>query len=86
MGALCRYCVLFPQPVTRGLQGAFIVKPFTNYKDFHESAKSHANCEWHKASYEAATNFMNTVTGKALPVDQQLNYHEAAVIEANREK
>ena len=85
-GAVCRYCVLFPQPVTRGLQGAFIVKPFTNYKDFHDSARSHANCEWHKASHEAATNFINTVTGKTLPVSQQVNVHEAAAIAANREK
>jgi len=76
-GAVCRYCVLFPQPVSCGLQGAFIVKPFTNYKDFHDSARSHANCEWHRASHEAATNFINTVTGKSLPISQQVNAHEA---------
>lgn len=85
-GALCRYCVLFPQPVTRGLQGAFIVRPFTNYKDFHDTARSHMNCEWHKASHEAATNFIDTVSGKSVPVNQQISSHEATMIDANRQK
>ena len=35
-GALCLYCVLFPQPVLRGVQGAFIMRPCTKYKQFYE--------------------------------------------------
>ena len=30
-GALCLYSVMFPQPVRRGIQGAFIVRPFSKY-------------------------------------------------------
>ena len=30
-GALCKHCVLFPQPVGRGVQGSFIVTPFNKY-------------------------------------------------------
>jgi hypothetical protein len=60
-GALCRYCVIFEPPVKRGsLQGAFITKPYTNYKNFTTDARSHANSEWHKHSLEKAHNFVRT--------------------------
>lgn len=31
-GAFCRVCVLFKPNVHRGIQGGFIIKPFTKYK------------------------------------------------------
>ena len=37
-GAFCLFCVLFPQSIANGYPGAFIVSPFTKYKDFHSHA------------------------------------------------
>ena len=85
-GALCRYCVLFSQKVTRGLQGAFIVNPLTNYKDFHGAATRHANCAWHKASQCDATNFIATMTRKCTLVDQQLHTEQSRIVDENRKK
>ena len=64
-GALCGYCVLFPQKVIREFQEVFIVKLFSNYKDFHEAARKHVNTAWYKASHEAATNFISVVEKKS---------------------
>ena len=40
-GALCLFCVLFPQAVRRGIQGAFIVRTCTKHRQFHDEAKAH---------------------------------------------
>lgn len=40
-GAICKYCVLFPQPVHRGIQGSFIICSFTKYHKFNEEAARH---------------------------------------------
>ena len=45
-GAFCKFCVLFPQKVSRGFQGSFIATPFTRYKDFHSYAKEHTKSSW----------------------------------------
>lgn len=48
-GALCRFCILFESPITRGsTKGAFIKNNFCNYKKFHEQAKAYLNNKWHK--------------------------------------
>lgn len=83
-GPLCKYCVLFPQKVDRGPQGAFILKPCTQYKDFHNSAKSHARSTWHKNSHEDATNYIATSTHKSVPVNQQITTSLQKVIKDNR--
>jgi hypothetical protein len=57
-GALCIFCVLFPQPIRRGFQGAFIASALTKFKDFHEDAKIHARSEWHRGSTQAASVFL----------------------------
>ena len=56
-GAICLFCVLFPQPVRRGVQGSFIVKAFTKYKHIGVDAENHVKSEWHKGSVLAASNF-----------------------------
>lgn len=85
-GALCINCVLFKPSVKRGFQGSFIVKPFTKYNDFHESAKNHANSEWHKESLMKSQLFMDVFSGKQKRVDLQLNKAADDLIEANRIK
>uniref|UniRef100_A0A8C5P6W8 Repressor of the inhibitor of the protein kinase n=1 Tax=Leptobrachium leishanense TaxID=445787 RepID=A0A8C5P6W8_9ANUR len=57
-GAICKYCTVFPQPVHRGTQGAFITMPFTRYKDFHEGARNHILTSWHKNAQMDATHFL----------------------------
>uniref|UniRef100_A0A0B7BLW7 TTF-type domain-containing protein n=1 Tax=Arion vulgaris TaxID=1028688 RepID=A0A0B7BLW7_9EUPU len=51
-GAFCIFCVLFPQPVQRGIQGAFITTPCTKYKDFNECARNHTSSAWHRGSQQ----------------------------------
>ena len=58
-GAFCKFCVLFPQKVSRGFQGGFIATPFTRYKDFHSYAKEHMKSSWHQGSHGDATNFLS---------------------------
>ena len=58
-GALCIYCVIFPQPVRRGIQGGFITTAFTKYKNFNQQAKKHIASEWHRGSQQDAANFVS---------------------------
>ncbi|XP_049955142.1 52 kDa repressor of the inhibitor of the protein kinase-like [Schistocerca serialis cubense] len=64
-GAFCRFCVLFRPHITHGSHhGAFISRPFTNFKKFHECVKMHMNSEWHKDAIEKSNNFISVVTNK----------------------
>ena len=85
-GALCKYCVLFPQPVTRGLMGSFIKTPFVKYKKFHDAAKSHMTSSWHKGAVEQAQNFLSTVKNPELRIINQMDTAMNEVIEKNRQK
>lgn len=78
-GALCLFCVLFPPSVVQGVLGAFIVTPFTKYKDMHDSCKNHMKSQWHKRSTESAKRFMDDV-----PVDVQAISGHQLLIEQNR--
>ena len=55
-GVICLFCVLFPQPVRRGFQGAFIKAPYTKFKDIHRCAEKHMSSEWHRGAQQAAMN------------------------------
>ncbi|XP_054283488.1 52 kDa repressor of the inhibitor of the protein kinase-like [Macrosteles quadrilineatus] len=85
-GVFCKTCVIFRPRVSRGLQGAFITRPFTNYKKFHECAKSHMASEWHRESSEKASNFMSVMNNKQLSVEAQVNDQVQTAIEQNRTK
>lgn len=85
-GALCKYCVLFPQPVHRGLMGAFIVTPFVKYKDFHECARNHAISTWHKGALQDANNFLTTVQKPELTVLGQMDRSVNMAVTQNRKK
>ncbi|XP_069354562.1 52 kDa repressor of the inhibitor of the protein kinase-like [Maniola hyperantus] len=77
-GALCIYCVLFP-PTLTNMQGSFMVRPFTRYKDMHEFAKTHASSQCHKSSATAAKCFVEN-----MPVDVQLISAHQKEIDANK--
>lgn len=85
-GALCKFCVLFPQKVKRSFKGAFIVTAFTKYKDFHEAARTHANSELHKFASIEVNNVMSITEGKKLPIHLQVHSAADASIEENRKK
>ena len=85
-GAFCKFCVLFPQKVSRGFQGGFIATPFTRYKDFHSYAKQHMKSSWHQGSHGDATNFLSICERKQLSVVQKLSDVHLKTIEDNRKK
>eukprot|EP00731_Ephydatia_muelleri_P004731 Em0002g907a len=85
-GAFCKFCVLFPQKVSRGFQGGFIATPFTRYKDFHSYAKEHMKSSWHQGSHGDATNFLSICERKQLSVVQKLSDVHLKTIEDNRKK
>ena len=70
---LCRYCVLFPPLVHRGIHSAFIQKPFLNYRKLHECAKNHMSSEFHKTAKTSAENFLDIKDCQPINVDQQLD-------------
>lgn len=85
-GALCRFCVTFPPNVHRGTQGSFIVRTFSNYKKMHEACRDHGKSQWHQEAMAASQNFMGVMSGKKLPVVQQLNKALHEQVERNRQK
>nr|CAI5831939.1 unnamed protein product [Callosobruchus analis]CAI5851392.1 unnamed protein product [Callosobruchus analis] len=68
-GALCKYCVLFPPPIStvRGILGSFMVRPYLKFKNMHEDCRKHATTNLHQTATNAAKNFLENV-----PVDIQL--------------
>ena len=83
-GALCLFCVLFPQAVRRGIQGAFIVRTFTKHQQFHDEAKAHMRSHWHQAATEDAINFMRLCENPEENVVGQINANYRATIEHYR--
>lgn len=85
-GAFCRICVLFKPSIHRGVQGRFIIKPFTKYKDFHASSKIHITSNWHSESMSRAKDFMDIMNNKKISVFEQVNFGLYNQIETNRKK
>lgn len=85
-GGLCINCVVFRPTLRRGLFGSFIVKPFQNYKDFHESAKKHMSSEWHRSSTIKVVNFRKIMEGRSACVTEQLSSYEREMVKSNRDK
>lgn len=78
-GALCLHCVLFHQTVVKGVFGAFVVKPFSKFKDLHSACQNHATSKWHQASMKAAKSFVEDN-----PVDVQMITGHDKLIEENK--
>ena len=85
-GALYLYCVLFSQPVRRGVQGAFIVRPCTKYKQFHDKPKDHSRTQWHKSAVEDASNFVRFCNKPEENISSQINSVCRKTIESNKTK
>ena len=85
-GAVCIYCILFPRPVQRGLQGGFIIRPFTNYRKFHEYAKKHSKSAWHCGAQMQASEFAAIQKRQKKDVLCQLNESVNTTVERNRQK
>ena len=85
-GVMCLFCVLFPQPVRRGVQGAFITRALTKYKDFHEDVKYHLSSDWHKGSTVAATNFLAVLKNPTEDVVCRMDTAIRKTVESNRQK
>ncbi|XP_049782496.1 zinc finger MYM-type protein 1-like [Schistocerca cancellata] len=85
--ALCKFCVLFRPRITHGSHhGAFISRPFTNFKKFHECVKMHMNSEWHKDAIEKSNNFISVVTNKTKSVEELAYENLAKLGQTNRVK
>ena len=80
-GALCLYCVLFPPATStvQGFLGAFVVKPFTRYKDMHSHCQKHVEGHWHQTSALSAKAFMSST-----PVDFAIVSARQETIAENR--
>lgn len=86
-GALCKFCVLFESPVTRGsVKGAFIKNVFCNYKKFQEQAKAHLSSEWHKFTTLKSKDFISIMQNKTTNVHQMIDNSVKLMIENNRLK
>ena len=85
-GPLCKFCVLFPQHVARGLQGSFIKQPCFKYKDFANAAKTHTQSSWHKNSVKDAKSFIKTMKSPSSSIISALNRNQESIIAANRLK
>jgi len=85
-GAFCRICVLFKPSIHRGVQGGFIIKPFTKYNDFHAASKIHLSSNWHTESMSRVKDFMDIMNGKKISVIEQVNSGLHKEIETNRLK
>ena len=85
-GALCLYCVMFPQPVRRGNQGGFIIRPFSKYRQFHDEANAHLLTQWHRNAAEDANNFIRLCNKPEENISSQINSNYRITIERNREK
>ncbi|XP_047141462.1 zinc finger MYM-type protein 1-like [Hydra vulgaris] len=84
--AFCVFCVLFPQPVQRGFQGAFITYPFTKYKHFNECAKNHISSAWHRGAQQDAEHFALTIRDPNKNIICQIDNSVKRVIEENKKK
>ncbi|CAH1993310.1 unnamed protein product [Acanthoscelides obtectus] len=88
-GALCKVCVLLGKTQGgRGHQelGAFVSKPFINWKKALESFDHHADTKYHKFAVEQAANFATIMEGKTLDVTECLNVENNKIAEENRKR
>ncbi|XP_077287771.1 zinc finger MYM-type protein 1-like [Arctopsyche grandis] len=85
-GAFCIFCVLFPQPVQRGIQGAFITTPCTKYKDFNECARNHTSSAWHRGCQQDAEHFASTIRDPNKDIICQIDNSVKRTIEENTKK
>ena len=82
---------MFKPIVDRGVQGGFIIRPFTKFKQFHENVKAHSRCKSYqealeKSYQEAVENFLSNINNKRKDVNILLNQDLARQTEENWKK
>lgn len=88
-GALCKMCVLFGRTQGgRGGQelGAFVAKPFNNWKKALENFDHHGNANYHKFAVERAKHFVRVMEGQTLDVIESINVENKKIAEENRKR
>ena len=85
-GAVFTCCILFPQKVHRGFQGAFIATASRKYKDFNECARNQMSSSWHMCSQQDAENFMAVRRNPNREIVCQLDDSIKRIVEANRQE
>lgn len=85
-GALCVFCVLFPQPVNRGFQGAFITSACRKYQAFNECARTHIASSWHRGSQRDAEHFISVKKDITKEIVCRIDNSVKRTVEDNRKK
>lgn len=88
-GAFCKVCVLLGKKEGgRGSQelGAFVSKPFINWKSALEAFDHHANTKYHKFAIEQAANFVKVAEGKVLDVAESINVENSKIAPENKKR
>ena len=85
-GAFCLWCVIFPQPVTRGFQGSFIVKPFIDHKHFLECAENHVKSDWHVGAKTQFEHFVQNTRDVTKDIVCAMNDKIRQTVTENRSK
>ncbi|XP_042911134.1 zinc finger MYM-type protein 1-like [Parasteatoda tepidariorum] len=88
-GAFWKVCVLLGKKEGgRGSQelGAFVSKPFINWKSALEAFDHHANAKYHKFAIEQAANFVKVAEGKVVDVAESVNVENSKIAQENRKR
>lgn len=68
------------------MQGGFIITSFSKYRKFHESARNHAQSEWHQQAVAEAISLIAITDKKKLSIVNAISQSRADIIAKNREK
>lgn len=88
-GALCKMCFLFGRTQgSRGGQelGAFVAKPFNNWKKALENFDHHGNANYHKLAVERPKNFVRVMEGQTLDFTGSINVENKKKMRKKTEK
>ena len=93
-GSYCKYCVLFGQPSSsvHALVGTFITRPLTHLGKASEKLREHFHGvkggsarKYHLQAVQMAESFINVMSKKQLPIDQQISQVRVVTVEKNRQ-
>ncbi len=92
-GGYCKYCVLFgqPSPSVPTLAGTFVIRPLAHLgkaseklREHFEGVKGGSARKYHLKAFQVAEMFMNVMSKKQLPIDQQLSRARELTVAKNR--
>ena len=88
-GAFCLPCVLFADKTRTRTSDILFSKPHTHWNSAVAKFKSHEGAVsqgMHKVTSSLYVNLLNTISGKAVPVDIMINQQRSHAITENRKK